>query len=241
MNKSEFITLHSKHFRKRIGQIKYVIIHCSTRTPKDIVDLLDELGLSAHYIIGRDGLVIENVDPKNVAFHAGQSSWKNSLEYSLNECSIGIELEAPNMGQDKNDYTDIQIKKLCELLEYLTNLYGIDKKDILGHSDVAPTRKPDPGFCFPWKYLYDNGFGVWYENNSLYDSNDEKELFNIIGYDTSDLCATRYAFCRHFFTKEVEAFKDIKYLVDNPYPFDFKPNDFNGYMTTLKSVAKNLA
>ena len=241
MIKNNFIIAHSNHFRARVGQIKYIIIHCSTKSPEGILSLCNKLGLSAHYIIGRDGRIIESVVPENVAYHAGVSSWKASLEVSLNEYSIGIELEAPTLGQSVDDYTDIQIDKLCDLLDYLTLEYKIEKHNILGHSDIAPERKPDPGVCFPWKKLYDRGFGIGCTNtDELSDCIDEITLLEIIGYDISNLSAARYSFCRHFFINEIKIYGDIQYLVDNPYPVDFKPNDFDGYMKKLRNVAKNL-
>ena len=241
MIKNNFIIAHSSHFRERMGKIKYIIIHCSTRSPEGILSLCNELGLSAHYIIGRDGEIIESVAPENVAYHAGISSWKSSSDISLNEYSIGIELEAPTLGQCVDDYTDVQIDKLCDLLDYLTSEYNIEKHNILGHSDIAPARKPDPGVYFPWKKLYDREYGIWYKNiTDTIHENDETTLLKMIGYNTIDLSAARYAFCRHFFVDEIKICSDIQHLVDNPYPIDFKPNDFDGYIKMLKTVAKNI-
>ncbi len=241
MIKNNFIVAHSNNFRERVGQIKYIIIHCSIKSPLEILNQINDLGLSAHYIIGRDGTIIETLAPEKVAYHAGVSSWKASSDISLNEYSIGIELEAPTLGQYKDDYTDIQIDKLCELLEYLTLEYNIEKHNILGHSDIAPARKPDPGVCFPWQKLYDIGFGIGCTNtDELSDCRDEITLLETIGYDISNLSAARYSFCRHFFINEIKIYDDIQYLVDNPYPVDFKPNDFDGYMKKLRNVAKNL-
>ena len=239
--KKEFIINHSSYFRKRVGKIGYIIIHCSTASPMKIIEQLNELGLSTHYVIGRNGLIIETLAPDNVAFHAGLSSWRNSIDVSLNEYSIGIELEAPTLGQSKDDYTDIQIEKLCELLDYLSAVYKIKKHNILGHSDIAPSRKPDPGICFPWETLYKRGFGIGCDvNGDLHNCVDEVKLLEIIGYDTTVISAARYSFCRHFFIEEVKKCADIQYLVDNPYPVDFKPNNFDGYMLKLREVAKNI-
>lgn len=239
--KNEFLINHSKHFRRRIGNIEYVIIHCSILSPTKIVDQLNELGLSAHYIIGRDGEIIENLDPCNVAFHSGVSSWRGSCDVSLNEYSIGIELEAPTLGQNKDDYTDIQIEKLCELLDYLSLEYKIEKHNVLGHSDIAPSRKPDPGICFPWETLYKRGYGIGYKIiKDTVEDKDEATLLKMIGYDISDINAARYAFCRHFFIDEIKTHTDIEYLVNNPYPLDFKPNNYDEYWLRLVSVAKSV-
>ena len=79
MKEIELIIEHSKHFRIRFGEIKYIIIHCSTTPPFEQVKQLDKLGVSAHFIIGRGGEIIENLSVDNVAYHAGISSWNKSL------------------------------------------------------------------------------------------------------------------------------------------------------------------
>ena len=230
---------HSKHFRDRIGKIEYIIIHCSIYEPLKNMKILDDLGLSAHYIIGRDGRIIENLCPSKVAYHAGVSSWNGSIDKSLNENSIGIELEAPNLGQDKKDFTIKQIKGLLWLLNMLVVSYNIDKQKILGHSDIAPSRKADPGCMFPWKKLANFGFGVWFDLRKLSRNRNEIELLKRIGYDVSNLSACRYAFCRHFFQDEVVVENDVFRLINSPYIEDFTPKDFNKYCKILRAVAFN--
>ena len=239
MKEIELIIEHSKHFRERCGEIKYIIIHCSTTPPFEQVKLLDKLGVSAHFIIGRGGEIIENLSVDNVAYHAGISSWNKSLDKSLNEYSIGIELEAPNLGQISGDYTNKQIRSLLNLLDYLVVCYGIRKENILGHSDIAPDRKPDPGIGFPWKKLANHGFGLWYDLRSLDKSIDEVELLEKIGYNVDNLKATRIAFCRHFLPSEVDKKVEVKWLVDNVFDNVFDIKDRDKYIKTLRAVAKS--
>lgn len=228
---------HLPDYRERTEPIKYIIIHCSRSKPKKQIETLEHLGLSAHYIIGRDAKLYETLEIEKVAYHAGTSSWRNSEPPSLNGSSIGIELESPDMGQSKKSYTHRQIMKLCELLRYLTIKYKIRRENILGHSDIAPTRKPDPGAYFPWQKLYNEGLGIPRRSNCLHPSEDESFLLQYIGYDISNLPAARYAFCRRWLKAEIIIEQDTQYLVDNPYPKDFIPKDYATYIKTLRYTA----
>lgn len=228
---------HLPHFRERTEEIKYIIIHCSRSAPKEQLKNLDNLKLSAHYIIGQNGEITEALAPEKVAFHAGISSWYDSDGQSLNGSSIGIELEAPDMGQSKKTYKPALRHSLCKLLIYLCYTYKVRPENILAHSDIAPTRKPDPGKGFPWKYLYQNGITPWYHARCLHQETDEETLLKIIGYNTEVLSAARYAFCRRWLPEEVKTETDIQYMLDNPYPKDFAPEDEKRYLQRLRAVA----
>lgn len=230
-------TIHSQNFRERNEDIRYIVIHCSAGTPEEQIRILDDLGLSVHYIIGQDGLVIENLPPEKTAFHAGLSKWRESSGNSLNGCSIGVELESPLLGQRKTDYTNKQIRALVALLKELVCRYKIRKENIIGHSDIAPTRKPDPGAGFPWKTLYHHNLSTWYKLYSLDKEDDEEKLLAKIGYDTVDIAAARYAFCRHYMPGEVAFEADIHKLLDNVYPKNFQPIQTEKYQRLLKAVA----
>ena len=225
------------HYRARTETIKYIIIHCSRSSPEKQLEHLENIGLSAHYIIGKNGNLTQAVDPKFVAYHAGESSWYDSKDYSLNNSSIGIELESKSMGQSQKAYTPKSIETLCNLIEYLIHTYKIRKENILGHSDIAPHRKPDPGVNFPWKKLYQNNLIFWYHDRSLSPLIDEVALLQSIGYNTNIIEAARYAFCRRYLKKEVIIDKDIQHLVDNPYPKDFYPKDKETYIKRLRAVS----
>ena len=227
---------YSKHFRKRIGKIEYIIIHCSAYDLDENIKIFDENGVSNHYFIEKNGNITELVEPKNVAFHAGISSWEKNSN-SLNENSIGIELEAPNLGQKTSDFSKKQIDSLCKLLEVLVNEFQIPSYNVIGHSDIAVDRKPDPGMCFPWKKLYKKGFGIWYDLRKLDKEDDEVTLLKRIGYNTSDIKASRYAFCRHFIKEEIILTKDVIELVNNPYPKNFNIIDYKHYKKVLKAVS----
>lgn len=233
----KIISNHSQNFRERNEEIRYIILHCSATPPEEQIKTLDTLGLSVHYIIGRNGTIIENLPPEKVAFHAGKSYWDKSDNGSLNGCSIGIELEAPGLGQYKEDYTTKQLNSLMRLLKELTIVYKIRKENILGHSDIAPARKPDPGVAFPWKKLYQHNLVTWFVLTNFDKETDELKLLEKIGYDITDLAAARYAFCRHYLPEEVLIEDDIYKLLDNVYPVDFYPKDYNKYLRTLRAVS----
>lgn len=226
------------HHRTRTEKIKYIIIHCSKSSPEKQIEHLENFGLSAHYIIGKNGNLTQTVEPNLVAYHAGESRWHDSETFSLNETSIGIEIESPSMGQSQKAYTPKSIETLCNLIEYLRYTYKIRKENILGHSDIAPHRKPDPGVNFPWKKLYQNDLIFWYHDRSLDPQTDEVSLLNSIGYDTRIIEAARYAFCRRYLKEEVFIDKDLQHLVDNPYPKDFYPQNKEKYLIRLRAVCK---
>lgn len=225
------------YYRERTEKIKYIVIHCSRSTPENQIKTLNEYKLSAHYIIGRNGKLTAVIPEDKVAYHAGMSKWKNSKGESLNGTSIGIELESPAMGQKPKSYTVKQVDKLINLLKTLTKKYKIKAENIVGHSDIAPTRKPDPGAYFPWKKLYQKGLINWYRGSKKkINKEDEKKTLAQIGYNTEVLEAARYAFCRRWLREEVMIEKDIPKLVDNPYPKDFKVKDEERYLRRLYAV-----
>lgn len=228
---------HSVYFREREDGIKYIVLHSTAFTPTKMIKVFNELKLSSHYIVGRKGEIYETVSPSKVAFHAGVSKWQNSQNLSLNDCSIGIELEAPTLGQKRSDFTKKQIASLIRLLNKLVKDYNIPSYNILGHSDIAVLRKPDPGALFPWKRLAEHGLGVWYDLRKTLKIDDEKELLSLIGYDVSNIIATRVAFCRHFNNKEIDCCLNVDELLKMPFAINFKIKDYCRYMKILRAVA----
>jgi N-acetylmuramoyl-L-alanine amidase len=115
--------------------------------------------VSAHFLIGKDGALYQLVDPKYRAWHAGLGSWGG--EKDINSRSIGIEMD--NLGHTfgPEPFPIPQINTLSDLLTELIQTYGIPAHRIVGHSDVAPLRKQDPGELFPWYDLAQKGFGLW--------------------------------------------------------------------------------
>jgi N-acetylmuramoyl-L-alanine amidase len=159
---------HSPNFSPKTRnkrKIKFVIIHYTgMQSEIESINRLKNINskVSCHYFINRKGLVIQMVKDNKIAWHAGKSKWKNFK--NLNENSIGIELV--NRGHDHGyqNFNDIQILKLINLCKILKKKYMIKKENFLGHSDIAPLRKLDPGEKFPWKKLSKYNLGSWYGN-----------------------------------------------------------------------------
>ncbi len=162
--------------------------------------------VSAHYVIGRDGKVVQMLNDYLRAWHAGAGTWgKNS---DINSASIGIELD--NNGNEV--FSEAQITNLMALLSRLKKDYNIPFQNIIGHSDIAPSRKVDPSAFFPWKTLGENGFGVWKDDIlpvAPKDFNPEQAL-RIIGYNTKNLPAAITAFKLHFIQDCVDSVLDEK-------------------------------
>ena len=111
--------------------------------------------VSAHYLVGRDGTTYQLVADADRAWQAGAGRWGTITE--LNSASIGIELD--NDGE--SPFAQPEIDSLIRLLDDLCTRLGIPRDAIIAHADLAPARKRDPGFRFPWKQLADAGFGMW--------------------------------------------------------------------------------
>tara|TARA_B100001121_G_C18523121_1_gene542308 strand:- start:117 stop:851 length:735 start_codon:yes stop_codon:yes gene_type:complete len=152
--------------KRSINNIKFIIIHYTgMRKELSAINRLCDLKskVSAHYFIKKNGSVLNLVPPLYEAWHAGKSSWK-SLR-SLNKYSIGIEIQ--NSGHDNNyeNFSQKQIISTKKLLKYLTRKYNINFKNVLGHSDISPDRKKDPGEKFPWKRLSKHKLCQWHNLN----------------------------------------------------------------------------
>jgi N-acetylmuramoyl-L-alanine amidase len=150
---------------------------------------------SAHYVICKDGTIHHMLNDLLRSHHAGESKWGNNTD--LNSSSIGIELV--NNGTEA--YPEAQINSLLVLLERLKTSYKIPVPNFIGHADVAPARKTDPGAKFPWKALSENGFGLWWDDTTGVQVPDQFDYLmglRIIGYDISNPDAAVAAFKKHF-------------------------------------------
>ena len=161
--KLNFSINHSKKLRpKRI--IKFVIIHY-TGMQSEIESIKrlknPKAKVSCHYLINRKGSVIQMVEDLHIAWHAGKSKWKKFS--NLNSNSLGIELVNKGHDYGYQNFNNLQIKSLIKLCKILKKKYSIKKENFLGHSDIAPLRKNDPGEKFPWKKLSNHNLGKWYK------------------------------------------------------------------------------
>ena len=182
-------------FKRKKKDIKFIIIHYTGMHSEveAINHLMDKNSqVSCHYLINQKGKIIKFVSEKHIAWHAGKSCWKNLK--NLNNQSIGIELVNPGHDYGYKSFSNQQMLVLIKLLNYIMIKYKIDKKNIIGHSDIAPLRKKDPGEKFPWQFLSKFKLCEWHtlkkkiliKNRKIKISKKEKLIFikNIqqIGY-----------------------------------------------------------
>ena len=226
----------SLNFDKRNDEnISYIVLHYTALPSiEESIDYLCSINnkVSCHYIIGQNGNIYNLVDDKHRAWHAGHSEWLTKND--LNSSSIGIELDF-SPSHDNNKFSNLLIDSLILLIKFLKRKYKIDKKNILGHSDIAPYRKIDPGGKFPWNKLYSLDLAFypkrkkireilqirkWFKKNSI-NSNKEKILImlNIIGYDISKSIHSRkyynaliYNYKNHYFQKRTYKNSNLKLI-----------------------------
>ncbi len=145
------------------NQIKIIVIHYTgMQSERESIKRLcnPQSKVSSHFVINRSGKIYRLVENNKVAWHAGKSCWGKFK--NLNKNSIGIELV--NKGHRFNylNFKTKQISSLVNLCKVLIKKYKIEKKNIVGHSDIAPLRKKDPGEKFPWGKLANKKIGIWH-------------------------------------------------------------------------------
>ena len=176
--------------------------------------------VSTHYLINRSGSITRMVDDQNTAWHAGKSKWKNFI--NLNDQSIGIELVNQGHQFGYETFSKKQISKLILLCKFLIKKYKIKYSNILGHSDIAPLRKKDPGEKFPWYLLSKKKIGYWHDiskknikNQNLSKRNLRKIFFNNL-----------YKIGYRYFVKNKPSKNDSKVI--KAFQRRFRPNNVNG-------------
>ncbi len=173
----------------------------------ETIKLLLEADVSTHYLVDTDGSITQFVDEEMRAWHSGTASWHDELD--INSSSIGIEIQNTGHTYGHQEFPAPQITAVIELTKDIMQRHNIPPQNVIGHSDVAPDRKQDPGHLFPWKKLAENGIGVWpktenMERAEIILNNQEKieELLTQIGYtpvsNTLSFKQLITAFQRHF-------------------------------------------
>lgn len=156
----------SPNFEPRKGGVKPSILllhYTGMPSCERAIDWLSrpESKVSSHYVIDVDGAITQLVSEDMRAWHAGVSKWRG--ETDINSASVGIEIHNPGHGEDYCDFPDRQMQAVADLSNEIITRWGIAPEGVLGHSDVAPGRKIDPGERFDWKGLADIGIGRWIE------------------------------------------------------------------------------
>ena len=213
---------YSTKIRKK-KEIQFIVIHYTgMQSERACIERLtsSKSQVSAHYLINRKGDTIKMVDEKYTAWHAGKSKWKKFID--LNDKSIGIELvnKGHKFGYEK--FSKKQISNLILLCKNLIKKYKIKNSNILGHSDIAPLRKKDPGEKFPWHFLNKKKISYHYKiskknikNKNLNKVNLRKIFFNNL-----------YKFGYRYFDKKKSSKNDLKVI--KSFQRRFRQNKVNG-------------
>ena len=228
-------TLASPNHGERAGgrQPDMIVLHYTGMpSAKDALTRLctQESQVSAHYFVFEDGRVIQMVPESRRAWHAGESAWGKDTD--INSCSIGIEIAHPGHEPDYPPFPDRQMAAVATLCRGIIVRRVIPQKRVLAHSDVAPSRKKDPGEKFPWQFLHRAGVGHWVEPMAISDGPEVKlgetgavvstvkSLFGEYGYKLSDgevfdeeMRDVVIAFQRHFRPEKVDGIVDPSTLL----------------------------
>jgi N-acetylmuramoyl-L-alanine amidase len=167
--------------KRKVRQIKFIIFHYTgMKTDTESLNRLTNIKseVSCHYLIKNNGEIVMMVPDLYVAWHAGKSHWKNFK--SLNKNSIGIEISNPGHNFRYKKFSKKQIQSILKISKFLIRKYKIKKKNILGHSDIAPNRKKDPGEKFPWEFFSKHKIGLWHNLSTKMLKENRQKKINIL-------------------------------------------------------------
>ena len=193
--------------------IDMVVLHYTgMKTGKAALDRLcdPDAKVSAHYLIDEDGTAYRMVAEDRRAWHAGFSHWSGAI--NINDRSIGIEIVNPGHEFGYRAFPEVQMEAVEELLAQIVARHRISPARVVGHSDIAPTRKQDPGELLDWKRLADKGLSIWpAEPGNTIEMADARRYLSNIGYDPdAPLADVVTAFQRRFVPAGVSGALDDK-------------------------------
>jgi N-acetylmuramoyl-L-alanine amidase len=193
----------SPNFDARESGISMVVLHYTGMRDAEsaIARLCDpEARVSSHYLIAEDGRILRLVAEENRAWHAGLSYWRGVQ--GVNDCSVGIEIVNPGHEYGYRPFTEPQMEALLPLLAGIVERHGVAPANVVGHSDVAPARKQDPGEYFDWARLAKHGLAVARPTRGLVDPHWTDGGFLLAlerwGYDVREAQPAVLAFQRRF-------------------------------------------
>ncbi len=162
--------------------------------------------VSAHYVVGEEGDIWQLVPENMRAWHAGVSYWRGHT--NINQRSVGIEIVNPGHEFGYRIFPPLQMQSVIALCQGIMARHTIPARNVVGHSDIAPERKEDPGELFNWRQLAEAGCGLWprapwVSEGVMADMADAVELLSRYGYDTANLPKAIAAFQRHFFPSKL--------------------------------------
>jgi N-acetylmuramoyl-L-alanine amidase len=193
----------SPNFDARTGEVQHLVLHYTgMQTCAAAVERLCDPAakVSSHYVVDEDGTIYCLVEEPFRAWHAGISYWRGMQ--ALNDSSIGIEIVNPGHEWGYRGFPQVQIAAVMGLARGILSRHPIPARNVVGHSDIAPDRKQDPGELFPWKALAGQGIGIWTDEFAA--PGDLAADLAAIGYDTRlPMAAVITAFQRHFLPEQV--------------------------------------
>ena len=207
-------TVPSPNWDERKLPISMVVLHYTEMASADdaLARLTDpEAKVSAHYLISEAGEVIRLVDEDKRAWHAGLSYWRGHPD--VNSASIGIELDHPGHALGYREFSEAQFAALVPLLARIVHVYDVPRANVVGHSDVAPARKIDPGELFPWDRLA--GYKLCLERPTKLEQGDPFDndaafylALERFGYDVTDGHKAVEAFQRRWRPEKIDGVVD---------------------------------
>lgn len=216
---------------------KYVILHYTALDHDKSVRVLTTQAVSSHYLVNdsTDIEIYQLVDENKRSYHAGISSWRKDA--TLNDTSIGIEIvnEGFKVVDGKRvfvSFPEHQVKKVAALVQDIVKRYQIPPTNVLAHSDIAPTRKQDPGPLFPWKKLYDEyGIGMWYDDATVqsFQSQIIPEEFNSKINDMAFVMKVQIALKQFGYgITETGVWDDATKKTIEAFQYHFRPQNYDG-------------
>lgn len=220
-------------------RIKYVILHYTALDEEKSIKVLTQQSVSSHYLVNDkdDKEIYQLVDENKRAYHSGVSAWKN--DKMLNDTSIGIEVinsgfKVENKIKTFFEYPEHQFEKVAMLVKDIVDRYQIPPTNVLGHSDVAPDRKQDPGPLFPWKKLYDEyQVGMWYDDEvkNTFLASITPESFDVQSKDTVFIAKVQSEFKLLGYDLESSGKWDAKAKsVVVAFQYHFRPEKYDGIL-----------
>lgn len=213
--RASIIHQRSPNFEPRRGKtIDMLVLHYTgMRTGAEALDRLTsaDAKVSSHYLVEEDGSVFSLVPESERAWHAGASSWRG--ETDVNSRSVGVEIVNPGHEFGYRHFPEAQVTAVIRLCLGILARHPIPPRNVVGHSDVAPTRKQDPGELFPWERLKGYGIGLWpFDGTERSDLEPETvlALLSGFGYDVGEPEAAVAAFQRHFRPERVDGIVDYE-------------------------------
>ncbi|MDE3015563.1 MAG: N-acetylmuramoyl-L-alanine amidase [Pseudomonadota bacterium] len=192
----------SPNFDSRDGQpVDMLVLHYTgMASAREALERLCDpaAGVSAHYLVEEDGAVHALVPESERAWHAGVSHWRGNS--NINQRSIGIEIANPGHDCGYRRFPKPQMEAVARLSKAILARHTIPARNVVAHSDIAPTRKKDPGELFDWEWLAERGIGLWPAASGQRPavSESKEESLAAYGYDITALPAATAAFQRHF-------------------------------------------